>query len=87
LSVIVKFAGLPLHDRESGQREGERINAGPEIDDAVAAGTVGDGGPRLLDQDRTSRLDRDAGQHGARGVLDDPGERALGVSGGWSEDE
>ena len=62
---------------EAGQRERDRVRAGSKIDDAVLAGAVGDGRPDLLDQCRAGGFDSDAGQHCARRVLDDAGDRGL----------
>ena len=63
--------------REAGQREGDRVGARPQIDDAILAGFVGDGRARLLDQGRAAGLDGDARQHAAGRVFDDAGDGAL----------
>ena len=48
-----------------GQRERDGVGAGPQIDDAVLAGAVGDGRSDLLDQRVARRFDRDAWQNTA----------------------
>ena len=49
--------------------ESHRIRAGPQINDSILAGPVGDGRSQPLDQGVTRRFDRDAWQHRPRGVL------------------
>ena len=39
---------LALDGAEAGQREGDGVGAGPQIDDAVLAGAVGDGATRTF---------------------------------------
>ena len=58
---------------ESGQREGDGVEARRQGDDLVLAGTIGGDGSNLLDQRGTCGLDRHAGQHGAGRILDDAG--------------
>jgi hypothetical protein len=62
---------------ESRQGEGDGIDTGSEIGDAVLAVGIGDGGPGAFDQDRAGDFDGHARQHGAAGVLDRSGERTL----------
>ena len=61
-----------LDGAEAGQRERHGVGARPQIDDAVLAGAVGDGGADFLDQHRAGRFDGDAGQHGAGASLTTP---------------
>ena len=68
---------LALDGAEAGQRERDRIGAGPQVDDAVLAAAVGDGGADLFNQHVARGLDGDAGQHGAGRVLDDAGDGGL----------
>ena len=72
---------------EPGQRERHRVGARADVDDGVAALTVGHHGARLFDEDRAGGFDRHARQHGARRVLHDTGNRALGVDDGGGEDD
>jgi hypothetical protein len=58
---------------ESGQRERHVIDAGPQVDDRVAAFPVGDRGPRALDQRRARRLDGHTWEHRARDITHQPG--------------
>ncbi len=44
---------LTLERLEAGQRERDRISAGPQIDDGIAAGAVADGRAHLLDEHGT----------------------------------
>ena len=67
-----------LDGAESGQRERDRVGAGPQVDDAVLAGAVGDGGTDFFDQRVARRFDGHARQHGAGRVLDDAGDGGLG---------
>ena len=62
---------------EAGERERHRVGAGPQLLDPVLAGAVGDHRADLLDQRRARRFDRHAGQHRARRVADDAGDRGL----------
>ena len=54
-----------------------RVDAGPQVDDAVLAAAVGDDGADFLDQGRAAGFNRDAGQDGAGRVFDGPGDRCL----------
>ena len=56
---------VTLERVEPGQAEGDRIGAGPQVDDPVGAGTVRHRGAGLFDQHVARRLDRHARQHGA----------------------
>ena len=47
-----------LEGAEPGQREGHGVRAGPQVDDAVQAVAVGDGGADFFDQRRRWRLRR-----------------------------
>ena len=47
-----------LDGAEPGQRERDRVGAGPQVDDPVLPGAVGDGGSDLFDQRRRSPLRR-----------------------------
>ena len=62
-----------------GQREGDGVIAGAEVDDLVLAVAVGDGRPRALDERRARRFDRHARQHGAGRVADDAGNAAANL--------
>ncbi len=71
---------FPFERAETGQREGDHIGPGPQIDDVIPAlvsvTTLRD----LFNQGRTGGFHRDAGQHSPRGVLDDardPARRRL----------
>ena len=67
-----------LHGAESGQRERDRVGAGPQIDDAVLAAPIGDGGADFLDEHRARGFDGDARQHRAGRVFHDSGNGRLG---------
>ena len=67
-----------LHRAETGQRERDGIGAGPQIDDSILAGVVADDGANFFDERGAGGFHRDAGHHGARRVLDDPGDGPLG---------
>ncbi len=54
---------VPLEGAKAGEREGNSIRAGPQIDDVVPALVVGDDAADLFDQGRTGGFHRDAGQH------------------------
>ena len=56
---------------------GERVDAGTQVDDAVLTGAVGDGFTRFLDQRGARGLDRHARQHGARRVAHGAGQDAC----------
>ena len=60
-----------------GQRERHRVGAGPQVDDPVLAGAVGDDRADLLDQRRAGRFDGHAGQHGAGRVPRGAGDGGL----------
>ena len=66
---------------EPGQHEPHRVDARAQVLDAVLPGAVADGRPHLFNQRRAGRLDRHAGQHRARRVSNDAGNRRLGVGG------
>src|SRR5262249_35491397 len=51
--------------------------AWPQVHDRVAPVAVGHHAARFFDEDRTRGFDRDAGEHGARGVLHDACDGAL----------
>ena len=72
---------LALDGAEAGQAKRHGVLAGPEIDNPVAAGVVGDGGACSLDQRRAGSLHGDARQHGAGRIPDNSGDGALRV--GW----
>ena len=78
---------LAFDRREPGQREADNVTARPQIDDPIPAGAVGHGGADLLDQHVACGLDRDAGQHGARGVAHHAGDRRLGEYLGGDEQQ
>ena len=69
--------------REATQREGDRVNAGTQIDDAVLTRSVSDRRLRLLDQHRAADFDRHAGHHRAGGILHRARNRALGQAPSW----
>jgi hypothetical protein len=56
---------LPRDGVEAREAVGERVGAGPEIDDAVDAVLVRHRSADLLDEDRAGRLNRDSGHDGA----------------------
>src|SRR5262249_6212116 len=56
---------LALDRSETRQVEGQRVDAGPQIDDAVLPGTVGDGRPGFLDERRARGLDSHGAQYRA----------------------
>ena len=56
--VARQLDAFALDGVEAGQRERHRVGAGPQVDDAVLAAAVGDGGAHLLDQRRRSPLRR-----------------------------
>ena len=62
---------------ESRQRERDRIGARPQIFNRILTDAVGHDRARLLDERRTRRFNRDAGQHGARRVPDRADDRGL----------
>src|SRR5206468_2043333 len=68
---------LALERRESRQRGCQNVDAGAQIDDAVLARSIGDRGPRLLDEDGARGLDRHAWQDSARRVANGAGQRSL----------
>ena len=51
---------VTLDGVEAGQRERDRVGAGPQLGDAVLPDAVGDGGADLLDDRRAGCLDGDA---------------------------
>ena len=59
---------------ESRQREGHRVDTGPQIDDVVAALRIGHRATALLDQRRAGRLDGHTRQHAAARVTNDAGD-------------
>ena len=67
--------------REARDGEGDLVDAGTKVDDRVSSLSVADRGAHLLDDRRTRRFDRDARQHGARRVLHETGDAALGRDG------
>src|SRR4029453_8287544 len=75
--VRLELDALPNDRREAAQREGDRVDARPQIDDAILARFVGDRAARLLDQNRTAGFDGDPGQDAAGRVPDDAGDSAL----------
>ena len=84
-TVAVNVPGSSTPSRRTDwnpvKREVDRVGAGPQIDDTIAAGLVGDRRADLFDQCRARRFDRHSWKHGARRVLDDAGNRRLGVCG------
>ena len=64
---------------EAGQREGQRVGAGKQVDDRVATRAVGERGAGTFDQHRTGGLDGNAGQHAAGVVGHLSGESAAGL--------
>ena len=69
---------LPDDRAEAGQRERDRVDAGPQVDDGVEALTVGDGDPLALDEGRARGGDGDAGQHAAGIVRHRAGDALRG---------
>ena len=67
---------------EPGQREGDRVDAGPQLGDGVAPLAVGDRDALLFDEDRAGGCDGDARQDGAGGVADDAGDAGVLRPGG-----
>ena len=84
-----QFLILDQHGREAGQREGDGVRPGAQVDDGVAARPVGDRDAAPFDQRRTRRLDGHAGQDAAGVVGDLPGDLAagLGERPGWRQGE
>ena len=78
----VAFEGI-----EAGQGDGQRVDAGPQVHDAVLAAAVGDDGADLFDQGGAAGFNRDAGQDGAGGVSDGSGDGGLGPRRGWQQDQ
>ena len=70
-----------------GQREGQRVCAGPQIDDAVLPGAVGHDRANLFDQRRARRFDGHARKDPSRGVSDHSGERLCIRDGRQRRDE
>ena len=68
---------VALERVEAAQRERHGVDAWPKIDDAVLTGSVGDDRPRLLDERRARRLDRDARQNRARRISCDARDGRL----------
>ena len=66
---------VALHRVEARQQERQGIGAGPEVDDAILPGIVGDDGADFFDQHRAGCLNGYAGQYAAGGILDDAGQR------------
>jgi hypothetical protein len=64
---------------EPGQREGDAIGPGRQIDNAVVARGIGHRGAGLLDERRAGRFHGDARQHGAARVLHGSGDARLGI--------
>ena len=67
---------------ESGERKGQGVGAGPQVEDRVASGAVGERGAGALDQHRAGSLDGDTGQHSADVVGHRPGKRSAGLGSG-----
>ena len=72
-----QLEAVALDGVEAGQREGHRVDARPEILDAVLTGAVGGDGTDLFDERRTRGLDGDAGQYGPGRVFHEAGNRRL----------
>ena len=70
---------LTSHGAESLQAECEGVDPGAQIDNPVLTAAVGHGGPDLLDESRTGRFDRHAGQDAARRIFHNSSNRRLGV--------
>jgi hypothetical protein len=75
------------HGLESRQRERHTVRAWPQVRNRIAAVGVAGGRSRFLDERRTRRFHRDAGQDRATGVADKPGERRLRVSDGRQKEQ
>ena len=78
--VAVKFAASSKPSRmrvESERARTERVDAGPQVDDAVDAVVVGDTGPHVLDQRGARRFDGHPRHHRARGVSDNSSNDTL----------
>jgi hypothetical protein len=69
---------------ESRQRERQVVRAGPQVDDLVLPGAVGDDGADLLDERGAGCFDGDAGEDGTGRIPDDSGQR-LRVRGGRNQ--
>ena len=77
-------AGLEFHagaldGREAGERVSDGVQARDQVLETELAGAVADGRADLFDQGRARRLDRDAGQDGARRIADHARNR-LGLN-------
>jgi hypothetical protein len=82
-----ELEAFALDRAEAGQREYDRVGARPQVDDLVLSGPIRNDRPRLLDQSWAGRFNRHARQNGAGRVLDDAGNRPLGVSGRGKDDD
>ena len=80
LTVAVKpgreLDALPPEDAEPGEREGDGVGAGPQVDDVVAALAVARDGADLFDERGAGGFDRHPGQDSAGRVFDDSGDAA-----------
>ena len=72
---------------EARQRERHRVGAGPQVDDLVLAGAVGDDRSRLLDQRGTGCFNGHARQHGAGRIADAARNGSLGSRNGRNDDD
>ena len=76
-----------FHRTETGQRERHRIGARPKIDDSVLAGDVAGDRADSFDEDGAGGFHSNAGQHGARRVLDDAGDGCLSPCGRGNQNQ
>src|SRR5262249_44437300 len=72
---------FPLHAREAGEAERDRVSARAQINDLVETFGVCRDRSNFLDEHRTRGLDRYARQDTTRGVLDKAGNAALSERG------
>src|SRR6185369_17637830 len=63
------------------QREHDRVRAGAQIHDGVAALAVGSDGPCFFDEHVAAGFDSDAGHHRAARIADHTVDRALSTDG------
>ena len=85
--AAVQLDALTLGRGEPGERKRHRICPRSQVLDGILTGPSGDDRARLLDERRARRFDRDAGQDGARGVLDGADDGRLSVGDTGNDDE
>ena len=71
VNAVVSSMPSRLTVLKPGQREGDGVDARPEVDDLVRALAVGDDACGSFQSERGCGFDRDPGQNRARGILHD----------------